>query len=109
MPVLAGWLLSLVAGITGWLSSFVAKRVAVGVAYGSVLVAGWVAFQLAAFGLWSAIGFVMPGFMADVMRVVLYLLPSNFFPCVGALVSVRILRWAWEQQREYVRAVSAIG
>lgn len=109
MPILATWLMGLVSGITAWLTQFVTKRIALGAALGSVLVAGWVALQLAAYALWTAIGFSMPAFMGDVMRVVLYLLPSNAFVCLNALVAARLLSWAWAQQRDYAKAVAGIS
>jgi len=109
VPVFAAWLLSLVPGITGWLTQFVGKRLAVGAALGSLLVAGWVALQVAAYALWLALDFTMPALMADAMRVVMYLLPSNAIACFNALVSCRLLVWAWDQQREYARAMASIS
>jgi len=108
MPLLATWLMGLVSGITGWLTQFVTKKIALGAALGTVLVGGWVALQLAVYGLWSAIGFVMPPFMGDVMKVVLYMLPSNAFACMNALIAARLLTWAWREQKDYAKAVSFI-
>lgn len=109
MPAFAAWLIGLVPGITGWLTQFVGKRLAVGAALGSLLVAGWVALQVAAYALWSALDFAMPSLMADAMRVVMYLLPSNALACVNALVACRFLVWAWDLQREYARAMASIS
>lgn len=98
---------SLIAGVTVWLSTYIGKKAAVGAATGAVMVAGWVALQLAAFALWSALGFVTPPYVKDFLKVFWYIAPSNLVPCVTAVIAARIGAWLWRQQRAWFEVVAA--
>jgi len=108
VPLFAGWIAGFVGTVAGWFAESLGKRFAFGLAYSAVLVAGWVALQLAAFALWTGLGFVMPPFMKTAMNIVLFILPSNTFACINAIIAVKLLTWVWQQQREHLRAISFV-
>lgn len=108
MPALAGVLVAGFAGTVELLALYVTKKVAIAVALGGFFVAGWVAMELTIKGLFTAIAYSVPGWMVAPLGVVAYLLPSNVDGCLSACMSALFVRWVWDAQREWARAVATV-
>jgi hypothetical protein len=108
MPLLAVLLGNAFTGLTAFFGAILAKKVAIALALGTLIVAGWVGLQGAVILAWSAIGWAMPPSLAGAMQLTLYLLPTNFFPCVTALITMHVAKWVWQEQKDYAKAISFI-
>jgi ABC-type multidrug transport system permease subunit len=99
-----GWLLAILASGFGWLLEFfgkwITKRFAVYGAYLTFLITGVLALQVLFFGLFTALHFVVSGWMNGVLAGMATLLPSNFGLCWTTYISARIALWVWREQKE---------
>jgi len=111
MPLLL-WLGSFLSSafvtLIAFFSAFVTKKIAIGVALGAFLVAGWVALQSAMYLAWASLGWIMPAGMSLPLSFVGYLLPSNTSICIEVIVLARIGRWLWDVQSDWARAMAVI-
>jgi hypothetical protein len=108
MPLLASLLGSAFTSVVTFLAAWVGKKVAVAAALGAFLATGWVALAVALHGLFTAISYAMPGWMAGPLGVVAWLLPDNFSTCLTAIFTAYFTRWVWDAQREWAKAVAAV-
>lgn len=110
MPLLATLLGNAFVSVVAFFSSFVTKKIAVGAALGAFLVSGWVAVQVAVYGLWTAFAFALPTSPAfqKGMALTAALMPPHMFGALTLLGVVRIAMWVWDEQKAYAKAVSFI-
>jgi hypothetical protein len=101
MPAFIGGLIAL---LTEFFAKYIGARVAASTAVGLVLIGGWVALQLAVFGLWYALDFTMPATMYPIFSVLAAFLPSNILACMSAIITARLLRWSWDQKADWIKA-----
>lgn len=107
MPLLGALLGNAFTGLVAFLGAMVTKKVAVALALAAFLIAGWIAIQLAIKALWEGLAWTIPGAVVGPLEFAAAFLPSNFGPCVDALVLALIARWLWDRQREWAAAVAA--
>lgn len=103
------WLVgSAFAGVVDFLARFVTRKVALGVVLGGFLSAGWLACMLAIKAIFEGIAWVTPEWLVGPLQLVAFMLPSNLNACFSAAVSAVFVRWVWDRQREWGKAIAAL-
>jgi len=92
LPWLAGVIGSLFTAIFTFVATYVTKRLAVTIAVTAVMLTVTLGFFVAIKALFTGIAYAMP---ANVVELAPILLPTNLDECLSALVSGRVLRWAY--------------
>jgi len=93
MGALAGFIGSIFSGFIGWLSAYLGKRLAVTLAVVAAFTAATATFWAAAEALVFGLAVSVP---ADVVTVASWIVPPNLAVCIGALLSARLVRFAYD-------------
>lgn len=92
VPALVGFLASIFGSMVGWFAQWFSKKTAIQLG----IVAAVVSLTIALFGaiqlIVAGISIVIPDFVQQGIDMVI---PSNFLPCVSAVVSAKVVRWVW--------------
>ena len=81
MPILGGLLVGLFTALAEFFVAFMAKDVAMRLAFGALAVAGFATLYAVTWGLMSGISLSMPTILSDAL---VFVFPSNLASCVAA-------------------------
>ena len=93
MPLLAGYLGTLLFGIASWLGAFLTKRIAIVVAVIVFVTGITVAFIAAMQAAITALSYAIP---SEIMTGVSWIWPDNANACIAAMISTKIAIWVYE-------------
>lgn len=95
LPALAVFITGLFGQLIGWLAQYVTRRVAVASTAITALVTLAVALTVTLNGIASNLSVAIPSELAQGIGM---FVPDNAVPCLSAVLSARLIRWAWEWQ-----------
>lgn len=93
MPLLAGYLGTMLFGIASWLGAFLTKRIAILVAIISMVTALTAAFVVLIETAISALSVSMPPYL---LIGASWVWPANANACIAAIISAYVARWVYE-------------
>lgn len=104
MPVLAAFISSLFTSLASFFAQWFTKTVALRLAAVAVMLAATATFVGAINGIMSSLSRVMP----DTLRIAAsWFLPDNVSLCLGAYVSARLIKWAYDYHMDIIRFKSS--
>ncbi len=95
LPALATFFAGLFGQLIGWLAQYVTRRMAVTTTAITALVALAATMTFTLNTIANAISVSVP---PELSQGISMFMPDNAIPCLSAVASARLIRWAWEWQ-----------
>ncbi len=104
IPALAMFIGQIASTVLGWFAIRMSRGLALNVLVLTMVIGGGAVIALGLYGIMQGLSYLSPDYLGVGFS---YFVPSNAIPCVSAIFSARVVRWAWMWQFYAITKVSS--